>query len=171
VSATWRQPLGDYGRLTTTVDWTHIINFSRDIGGTTYKYAGTHGPTSLSSSAGMPSDRVNVSIGWDRGPWNVTGIVRYVGPMDDIESEQQPDCLNFGDEGYCTVASFTTLDLSASYKGFKNWELFGSVINVFNTTAPFDRQAGYGSYNFNYNYALSGATGTQFNIGARYTFN
>ncbi len=171
VSATWRQALGDYGRLTTNVEWTHINNFSRDIGGTTYHYAGTHGPTSLSSSAGMPSDRVNVTLGWDRGPWNVTGIVRYVGPMDDIESEQQTDCLNFGDEGFCTVASFTTLDLSASYKGFKSWELFGSVINVFNRTAPFDRQAGYGSYNFNYNYALSGAVGTQFNIGARYTFN
>jgi len=68
------------------------------------------------------------------------------------------------------VSSFTTLDLSASYKGFKNWEIFGSVINVFNKLAPFDRQAGYGAYNFNYNYALSGAIGTQFNIGARYTF-
>jgi hypothetical protein len=41
---------------------------------------------------------------------------------------------------------------------------------VFNAKAPFDRQAGYGSYNFNYNYAFSGAMGTQFNLGARYTF-
>ncbi len=171
VAATWRQPIGNYGNLTNTIQWTHINKFTRNIGGTTYSYAGTHGPTSLSSSAGMPKDRFNIVIAWDRGPWNVAGTVRYVGPMDDIESRQQPDCLNFGDEGYCTVASFTTLDLAASYKGFKNWEIFGSVINVFNATAPFDRQAGYGSYNFNYNYALSGAVGTQFNLGARYTFN
>ncbi len=170
VTATYRTPVKNYGNLTTSLQWTHILKFTRNIGGTTYSYAGTHGPTSLSSSAGMPKDRFNVVIGWDRGPWNVAGTVRYVGPMDDIESRQQPDCLNFGDEGYCTVASFTTLDLAASYKGFKNWEIFGSVINVFNATAPFDRQAGYGSYNFNYNYALAGAVGTQFNLGARYTF-
>jgi outer membrane receptor protein involved in Fe transport len=84
--------------------------------------------------------------------------------------EQQPDCLTFADNGYCTVASFTTLDLSASYKGFKNWEIFGSVINVFNQMAPFDRQAGYGSYNFNYNYAFSGAWVHSSTWAARYTF-
>jgi iron complex outermembrane recepter protein len=170
IAATWRLPLNDYGRLTTTLEWTHTFSFKRTIGGITYQYAGTHGPTSLSSSAGMPEDRGNLIIAWDRGPWNVAGTIRYVGPMDNIESDQQPDCLTFADNGLCTVASFTTLDLSASYKGFKNWEIFGSVINVFNREAPFDRQAGYGSYNFNYNYALSGAIGTQFNLGARYTF-
>jgi len=169
VAATWRLPLQDWGRLTTTLEWTHILNFKRNIGGTTYQYAGTHGPTSLSSAAGMPQDRANLVLAWDRGPWNVAGTIRYVGPMDNIESEEQPGCLQLGDP-YCTVASFTTLDLYAAYKGFKNFEIFGSVINVFNKLAPFDRQAGYGAYNFNYNYALSGAIGTQFNIGARYTF-
>ena len=132
------------------------------------------GPTALSSSAGMPQDRFNVVLGWDRGPWNVTGTVRYIGPIDDIESEEQPDCLTssaLGVEGFCTVSSFTTLDLSASYKGFKNWEIYGSVINVFNRIAPFDYTAGYGLYNYNFNYALSGATGTMFNLGVRYTFN
>ena len=32
------------------------------------------------------------------------------------------------------------------------------------------RRRRYGSINYNYNYAFSGATGTQFNLGARYTF-
>ena len=57
------------------------------------------------------------------------------------------------------------------YKGFKNWEIFGSIINVFNRMAPFDREAGYGNYNYNFNYHNSGAIGTQFNAGVRYTFN
>ena len=94
--------------------------------------------------------------------------------MDDIESREQPDCLTssaLGVEGFCSVASFTTLDLSASYKGFKNWEIFGWVINVFNRIAPFDYSAGYGIYNYNFNYALAGATGTMFTLGTRYTFN
>jgi iron complex outermembrane receptor protein len=113
-------------------------------------------------------------LSWERGPWNVAGTIRYVGPMDDIESDENPTCLTnsaLGVEGFCTVASFTTLDLAASYKGFKNWEIFGSVIHVFNRIAPFDYSAGYGIYNYNFNYALAGATGTMFNLGVRYTFN
>ena len=112
-------------------------------------------------------------LSWDRGPWNVAGTIRYVSGMKDIESDQQTDCLtssSFGIDGFCSVSSFTTLDLSAAYKGFKNWEIYGSIINVFNRIAPFDYSAGYGIYNYNFNYALSGATGTVFNLGVRYTF-
>jgi iron complex outermembrane receptor protein len=170
VSARYRIDAKSWGVFTPAFEWTHIFHFTRDFGdGTKYEYAGTHGPTSLSSSAGIPKDKWNLALAWERGPWNVTGVVRYVGPMDTIEAEELPDCLQ-PDFGNCTVASFTTLDLSASYKGFKNWEIFGSVINVFNRIAPFDVQAAYGGYNYNYNYAGTGATGTQFNLGVRYTF-
>jgi len=175
VSARYRFAQSDWGTFTASVEYTHILNFKRTFSnGITNQYAGTHGPTFLSSSAGMPQDKANFVLSWERGPWNVAGTIRYIGPMDDIESKEQPDCLTssaLGVDGFCTVASFTTLDLSASYKGFKNWEIFGSIINVFNRIAPFDYSAGYGIYNYNFNYALAGATGTMFNIGARYTFN
>jgi iron complex outermembrane receptor protein len=172
ITARWRQPLQDWGNLTTTLEWTHIMGFKRTLAnGTVNEYAGTHGPTSLSSAAGMPKDRGNLVIAWDRGPWNVAGTVRYVGPMDNIESEEANDCLTFAANNLCTVSSYTTLDLAAGYKGFKNWEIFGSIINVFNRIAPFDREAGYGNYNYNFNYANAGALGTQFNAGVRYTFN
>lgn len=69
------------------------------------------------------------------------------------------------------MPSFTTLDLSASYSGFGQWEVFGSIINVLNRIAPFNPAVeGAGSYNYNFNYAQAGATGTQFNLGMRYTF-
>ena len=169
-SARWRQPLKDWGTLTTSLEWTHILHFTRKFtDGSSYEYAGTHGPTVLSSSAGIPQDRVNLALAWEKGPWNVTGTIRYVGPMDTIEANELPECLQ-PDFNNCTVASFTTLDLSAQYTGFKNWQIFGSVINVFNRLAPLDVQAAYGGYNYNYNYANSGATGTQFNLGVRYTF-
>jgi iron complex outermembrane receptor protein len=170
VSARYRWDLKGYGNFTTGLEWTHIFHFTRKFNdGSTYHYQGTHGPTVLSSSAGIPQDKFNVTLAWEMGQWNVTGIVRYIGPMDTIEAKELPDCLQ-PDFNNCTVASFTTLDLSASYKGFKNWEIFGSVINVFNRIAPFDVQAAYGGYNYNFNYANTGATGTQFNVGVRYTF-
>jgi len=170
VSARYRWDLKQYGTFTPSLEWTHIFHFTREFNdGSTYNYQGTHGPTVLSSSAGIPQDKFNLSLAWDYGSWNVTGIVRYIGPMDTIEAKELPDCLQ-PDFNNCTVASFTTLDLSAKYSGFKNWEIFGSIINVFNRIAPLDVQAAYGGYNYNFNYALAGATGTQFNLGVRYTF-
>jgi hypothetical protein len=38
------------------------------------------------------------------------------------------------------------------------------------TLAPFNPAIAGNSVNYNYNYAFSGATGTQFNLGVRYTF-
>ncbi len=174
LTAQYRWNLAEYGTFTAALDLTHVFSFKRTFSnGITNQYAGNMGPTFLSSSAGTPQDRANLALTWERGPFSVTGTVRYIGPIDDIESDEQPDCLTnsaLGVEGWCTVASFTTLDLAASYKGFKNWEIYGSIINVFNRIAPFNYTAGYGIYNYNFNYALSGATGTMFNIGAKYTF-
>jgi iron complex outermembrane receptor protein len=117
---------------------------------------------------------MNLIIAWDQGPWNVTGTVRYVSDYQSIAYEgayADSGCLSTLDTiPDCHVSSFTTLDLSASYKGFKNWEIYGSVVNVFNRMAPFNPAAAYGNINYNYNYAASGATGTVFNLGARYTF-
>jgi len=175
----WKQSLKEWGTLTTELQWTHIINYSQTLAGVEYKYAGTSGNYDVSSGSGTPEDRFNVIIGWNRGPWQVTGTVRYVSGYDEIPYQgvsstvNDPDsqCLGLQYAGTnCRVASFTTLDLSASYSGFKNWQIFGSVINVFNRIAPLDVQAAYGGYNYNYNYAGTGATGTQFNLGVRYTF-
>lgn len=114
-------------------------------------------------------------MGWNRGPWSVTGTVRYVSDYQSIYyrgANEEPDggCISPLDGPDCHVASFTTLDLAAQYTGWKNWQVFGSVINVFNRIAPFNPAIAGNSVNYNYNYAFSGATGTQFNVGVRYTF-
>jgi iron complex outermembrane receptor protein len=170
----WRQNLRAYGSLTTELQWTRVFNYKQTFSnGLTLQYVGTQGNYDVSSGSATPEDRINLIIGWGQGPWNVTGTVRYVSDYQSIpyEGVTTPDeCLSVLDHDECHVSSFTTLDLAASYKGFKNWEIFGSVVNVFNRIAPFNPAAAYGNINYNYNYAFSGATGTQFNLGARYTF-
>ena len=159
------------GRFNVGLNWTHILSFKRTLGdGVTQEFAGAHGPTELSSSAGTPQDRGVFGFGWDRGPWAATVWVRYTGPMDDKETADDEDCLHPDYQTGCHVASFTTVDLTASYKGFKNWEIFGSINNLFNRKAPFDYQAGYGLPFYNSNYAQSGAIGTFFTAGVRYSF-
>ncbi|MFO1317813.1 MAG: TonB-dependent receptor [Burkholderiales bacterium] len=175
----WKWNGKEWGNFTTEFQWTHIFNFEKTVGGVTYKYVGTLGDYNLSSGSATPEDRWNLILGWQYGPWNVTGTVRYVSGWDEItdQSQSMPDGCQWpltNTDGStvqtCSVDSFTTFDLAASYKGFKNWEIFGSVINVFNEKAPFAPAAHYGYNNVNYNYAFSGATGTQFNLGVRYTF-
>lgn len=172
----WRQGLKDWGTLTTQLQWTHVFRYSQTYpDGTTYRYEGTQGDVGVGSSAGTPSDRINLIVGWNRGPWSVTGTVRYVSDYQSIYyrgANEEPDggCISPLDGPDCHVASFTTLDLAAQYTGWKNWQVFGSVINVFNRIAPFNPAIAGNSVNYNYNYAFSGATGTQFNVGVRYTF-
>lgn len=170
----WKWNLKEYGTFTTELQWTHVFNYSQTFdNGLTYKYAGTQGNYDVSSGSSTPADRINLILSWQRGPWNVAGTVRYVSDYTSIpfQGVTTPDgCLSVLDSTTCHVPSFTTLDLSASYSGFRDWQVFGSIINVFNRMPPFNPAAGYGNVNYNYNYAISGATGTQFNLGARYTF-
>jgi iron complex outermembrane recepter protein len=172
LDVTWKQSLKEWGQLTTEVQWTHVFNYKQTFAnGQTYNYVGTQGNYDVSSGSATPSDRLNLIVGWNQGPWNVTGTVRYVSDYQSITWQGSEDgCISPLDGPDCHVSSFTTLDLSASYSGFKNWQIFGSVINVFNRLAPFNPAAAYGNVNYNYNYAYSGGTGTQFNLGARYTF-
>ena len=104
----------------------------------------------------------------------MTGTLRYVSDYDSVYyqgyRERTGNCISPLDGPDCHVSSFTTLDLSAQYSGFRNWQIFGSIINVFNRIAPFNPAIAGNSANYNYNYAFSGATGTQFNVGVRYTF-
>jgi iron complex outermembrane recepter protein len=174
----WKQALGDYGNLRTELQWTHVFAYTQTFGGgARYDFVGTQGPYSISSAGGTPQDRANLIVTYARGPFSVTGTLRYVSDYQainwqgDTPPPDAPQCLPPIDTPGCHVASFTTFDLSASYSGWKNWQVFGSIINVFNRIAPFNPAAAYGGVNYNYNWAFSGATGTQFNLGVRYTFD
>jgi iron complex outermembrane receptor protein len=174
VDMRWRLPLqNNMGTLTTDFTWTRVLSYTQTLGNETYEYVGTQGNYDVSSGSATPKDRFNLAMTWTPGPWSVTGTVRYVSGYQSIpyQGVTTPDeCLSALDTGDCHIGSFTTLDLSGKYTGFKNWEIYGSIVNVFNRVAPFNPAAAYGNVNFNYNYAFSGGTGTQFNLGARYTY-
>ena len=69
----------------------------------------------------------------------------------------------------CSVASFTTLDLTARYKLEKNWTLHGTMLNALNRQAPLDLET-YGGSNYNPSLHQAGAVGRFFEVGATYDF-
>jgi iron complex outermembrane recepter protein len=192
--------LGDAGKLTGQLNYTHVNSFKRVLAdGTEFEYAGTHGPYVLSSAAGTPKDRASFSLTWDRGPWTLTGQMNYVSGMDAIDHKGE-SMVDNGDGTFstttnegayftdgtkvcgvfypngdpapnakCRVASFTTFDLFGKYSGFKEWEITGSIQNLFNRKPPFDPYT-YGGVNYNPTFHQAGAVGTFVTIGAKYTF-
>jgi iron complex outermembrane receptor protein len=98
-SAQSRSSLGEYGRLSGQLFWTHVNSLKRtDDQGNTFEYAGTHGPLVQSSGTGAPKDRATATLTWDRGPFALTLALNYFGSikMVDHEGEQsEPDGAGF----------------------------------------------------------------------------
>jgi len=192
--------LGSAGKMTAQLFWTHVNKYERTLSdGTTFEYAGTHGPIVLSSGAGTPKDKATLAITYETGPWSVTGTVNYVGPLKLIDHKNQalfdngdgtfsPDdgvgtqfttdgsqnCGVFypnGSAGECKLPSFTTFDLYAKWSPMKNLDLNFSIQNLFDRKAPFDPYLVF-SYGINYNqtWHQSGAVGRFLTIGAKYSF-
>ena len=73
----------------------------------------------------------------------------------------------------CKVASFTTFDVSGKYEVTKQLTLRGSVLNLFNRSAPLDWATyggALGAVPWNPSMHLQGAIGRYFNVGASYSF-
>ena len=168
-----RYDLGSAGRLRGGLTATYTHSFERRNGdGSVQEFAGTHGDTDLSGNGGTPKLRTNWTLGWDRGPWSVTGTVNYVSGMSD-KNDTTSDCLDTDANGTpylnCHIDSFTTVDLAVKWQPVRQWEFLLSVSNLFDKMAPLDVQT-YGQINYNPNYHQSGAIGRYLAVTARYTF-
>jgi iron complex outermembrane recepter protein len=195
-----RMNLGEVGKLTAQLFWSHLSKFQRTTSdGTTFEYAGTHGPIVLSSGAGTPKDKATLSFTLERGPWTGSVAVNWVGSMKlvDHEGEQAvpiapgfvadpTNGLRFPNNGDlncgvflldgtapngCRLPSFTTVDLFGKWSPTKNLDINFSIQNLLDKKPPFDPYLAI-SYGINYNQAFhqSGAVGRFFTVGAKYTF-
>lgn len=165
--------LGANGKLNAGVVVTYMHEFKRtDSDGTTHEFAGTHGDINLSGNGGTPRTKVSLSLGWDRGPWTVSGNINHVSSISGT-NEIGGECLdtdaNHNPYLGCRIAAFTTVDVFGKWKMSKNLEFTASITNLFDKMAPLDVQT-YGRINYNPSLHQSGAVGRYWNIGARYTF-
>jgi iron complex outermembrane receptor protein len=185
--------LNDYGRLSTDINYTHIIDWNLTGFGVTYHLAGTHGPQGISGDTGNPRDRFVASVSWDKGAFDLTATTNYTGSFLNIDpSAGQPTCVSalnaaFSSEygsryllgagapfaqSLCKVKSFTDEDVYVSYQVSRHLQVHGSVLNVFNAQPPFDATTYGGGGAASYDAALhqAGAVGRFFNIGATFQF-
>jgi iron complex outermembrane receptor protein len=164
--------MGDYGRATVGLTWTHIASWMRaEKNGKSYQYAGTHGNCDTSNCAGTPKDKISTSASWDRNGLNLTATANYRADMQNVYFAGDKCASLFANgspaPGNCRLASFTTVDLSARYNLTKQLQVYGSIQNLFDKVAPLDPLT-YGGMSYNPMDA-SGAIGRYFKLGLRYS--
>ncbi|TFW19094.1 TonB-dependent receptor [Duganella callida] len=193
LNSSYRFKMGEYGNLKVGLDWTHMISYTLTANGQDYQLAGTHGPTVISGDTGNPKNRAQLTLGYDKGPFNATATVNWIdsysvldpstGGANDTCEDSLQNSNNYFANGnnypthYCRVSSFTSTNLNMAYKVNKNLTIRGSIVNLFDRQPPIDAQTYGGTSiasgtNAPYNPSLhqTGAVGRFFSLGANYTF-
>ncbi len=184
----WRLP-SDLGALRVNLSAAHTFSYRTETaGGVSYQLAGTQGPSSVSGATGSPKDRAQFTLGYSRGPLEVTTTTNYTSSFSTTDpSLGVTSCESTGlDVGgrryflgltqpdvYCHVSSFTTTNLNVVYKLSQNLSLKGAILNLFDRQPPID-VATYGNAGTQtaYNASLhqAGAVGRFYSLGLNYTF-
>jgi iron complex outermembrane receptor protein len=129
VSLTLRAPRTDYGNFTFTLDGTYIHN---------YEYQNERDGEFVQNTGRYADNYVvfrwrhNAALTWRSGVWSATLAHNFKTGYDDQ---------NLVDEQYRQrVPSYSLVNLSATYTGFKNVNLTAGVKNLFDKEPPFSNQ-------------------------------
>ncbi len=82
----------------------------------------------------------------------------------------QLDKIYGGSQSYCQIKSFAQFNWFTGYKGFKNVEIGVNIMNIFNTSPPFDARSALNNGSFPYNSDYSNPFGRRFGATLKYTF-
>jgi len=183
----WRLA-NDMGSISANLSAAHTFGYVTEVAGARYQLAGTQGPSSVGGATGNPKDRAQFTLGYTRGPLDVTATVNYTSGFSTIDPALGVnDCTATAAEvggrpyfdqliqpaGYCNVSSFTVTNLNLNYRISENLSLRGAILNLFDREAPYDVGTyGNAGVQTSYNASLHqpGAIGRFFTLGANYTF-
>ncbi|UVW29670.1 TonB-dependent receptor [Massilia sp. H6] len=183
----WRLA-NDMGTVSANLSAAHTFGYVTSIGDLSYQLAGTQGPSSVGGATGNPKQRAQFTLGYNRGPLDVTTTVNYTSGFSTIDPALgETDCATTAEHvggrayfagliqpaNYCEVSSFTSTNLNVSYKITPNLTVRGAILNVFDKQAPYD-VATYGNAGAGTSYNASlhqpGAIGRFFSLGLAYQF-
>jgi iron complex outermembrane receptor protein len=187
---TYRMRLpGDMGSLKANLNWAHTFGYTQTVAGVTYQLAGTQGPSVVSGATGSPKDRGQFSLTYSKGPLDFTTSVNHTSSFSGLDpSVEANECGSSSltitgrayfsglvqPERFCHVASFTAVNLNATYKLSESLSLKASILNAFDRAPPIDFNT-YGNSSvqtaYNASYHQAGAVGRFYSLGLNYVFN
>jgi iron complex outermembrane receptor protein len=183
----WRLA-GDMGLIRANISAAHTFSYMQEVAGNSYQLAGTQGPSVVGGATGNPKDRAQFTLGYARGPLDVTATVNYTSGFSGLDpSVGAADCASTAFDVasrtyfrnlvqpsyYCNIASFTVTNLNVQYKLSDNLTLKGSILNLFDRQPPYDVSTyGNATAQTSYNASLhqAGAIGRFYSLGLNYVF-
>jgi iron complex outermembrane receptor protein len=185
--------LGEFGRLTGTLNYTYISQYEITVAGVTYDVAGTHGPAGVSGDTGNPKQRAVAALTWEKGPTTATLSANYTSSFHITDpSTGWNTCLvaiQTSGNGYgavlpptatsvpsamvpyCSVGHFTDFNLYAKYAVTDHFSVHASITNLLNTQPPVDLETYGGGALYRYTTLdQDGAIGRFFLLGATLQF-
>jgi iron complex outermembrane receptor protein len=185
VDFTGKRSIGAAGELSIDFNYTRVLLYDLDAYGLTYELAGTHGPSQISGDTGTPRDRARMSLSWALGPVSLTTTINYVGAFsvtdtsvgqdncDEAVNSAAPADFFYGTpipRLFCTVKSFTDVDLYGQYRLNGHVTLHASILNLFDTPPPVDIVTYGSSASYDPAFHQAGAVGRFFTAGVTATF-
>jgi iron complex outermembrane receptor protein len=179
--------VGD-SRITTSLSFTHILQYALTFNGQTYQLAGTHGPSGVSGDTGNPRDRANASVAFDKGPFDLALTANWISSFSvtdpstigGTDATCQGSLLASGPvfagassapSSLCRVKSFTTVNMAANYQWSPHLTLKASIDNLLDANAPQDFQTYSGQFMpYNPNLHMDGVIGRFFRVGVAYKY-
>ncbi|MES2259041.1 MAG: TonB-dependent receptor [Pseudomonadota bacterium] len=197
LEVSYRKALGDYGRVTSTLNWNYLGTYKRaeHPGDVAHNTAGSNGGIAdWSTTAGdNPRNRASLTANWSVGVHSLTAnadfvdhvsllrrsdnAVVYPEPYCQYGSGQPSTAYQLG--GFpkyntyfpgCQVASWTTYGLAYAYTGIKNLTLSLNIKNLFDKAAPYDPRYGTPTVQEGFNSQLHNGQGRYFRVSANYKF-
>ncbi|ABE29985.1 tonB dependent receptor family protein [Paraburkholderia xenovorans LB400] len=154
-----------YGTFTLAGDWAYVWHFKLNSpGAPTQDFAGNNLALLQPFGASNPRWKGNTSLSWDYRKLTTTLTWQYTGPYTNAVASE------FGDGGTLSVASYSQFNLMATYRGFKNWTIYGGINNIFDRKPPFDVEWQATPDITGYDQSLYTNIGRFFQVGASYRF-
>ncbi|MGF6775261.1 TonB-dependent receptor [Paraburkholderia sp. GAS334] len=154
-----------YGTFTLAGDWAYVWHFKLDSPGSpTQDFAGNNLALLQPFGASNPRWKGNTTLTWDYRKFTTSLTWQYTGPYTNAVAAE------FGDGGTLSVASYSQFNLMATYRGFKNWTIYGGINNLFDRKPPFDVEWQATPDITGYDQSLYTDMGRFFQVGATYRF-
>ena len=172
-------------RWTSNLEASYLHRYVLNDGGTKVHYEGSLSPCNITSCSGSPQWRGDWQNTVDFNNTTLSLTVYYTGPYGNESTDfgaTKGDCesgIAFGSvvtytDGTpyrCRAKPVWNVDFTGSQKVTPNLTIYGSVLNIFDINAPFDKAAAYGLFNYNPAWAGPNILGRFFKIGAKWDLN
>jgi len=162
----FRESMGSpVGTFTLAGDWTYVWHFKlHNTDGSVQDFAGNNYALNQPFGASNPRWKGTTTLTWGFKQFTTTLTWQYTGPYTNAIAEGD------GSGGTLSVASYSQFNLFTTYRGFKNWTIYGGISNLADKRPPFDVEWQSYPYYTGYDQSLYTDIGRTFQIGATYRF-